>query len=325
LSDCSKAWYADGMPLISALNSVALVLVVPLGLALLPVPGPLRRPPLWVATGALAATSIWLPRGVGIALLTLPYAGLAAALAVVAASGVLRGRLRGARDLAVATALVAPTVAVSALAAERAGLHLLGFSFTVLALTVAHFHAAGFAAALIAGLGAGVDGRPARFAAAGVPAGLGLVFVGFFTTAWVGVAGTAVLTAGLWLTAWTTLHRVRGARDRLTRTLLVITAVVPLATMLLALDWALGQATDLPHPSLTWMAATHGVANLLGFAVCGLLAWRRATPVGCASRDDDSLHQWTVRRGMASPPGTCSPASMDRDRRRSPTDSRAGR
>jgi hypothetical protein len=27
--------------------------------------------------------------------------------------------------------------------------------------------------------------------------------------------------------------------------------------------------------SLTRMAATHGVANAAGFAVCGMLAWRR--------------------------------------------------
>jgi hypothetical protein len=41
------------------------------------------------------------------------------------------------------------------------------------------------------------------------------------------------------------------AVDRLTRTLLVVTAAVPPVTMLLALDWALGRATGLPHLSLT--------------------------------------------------------------------------
>jgi hypothetical protein len=33
-------------------------------------------------------------------------------------------------------------------------------------------------------------------------------------------------------------------------------------------------------PSLSWMVATHGVANATGFVLCALLAWRRlaATP-----------------------------------------------
>jgi hypothetical protein len=46
--------------------------------------------------------------------------------------------------------------------------------------------------------------------------------------------------------------------------------------MALALDRALGQVFGLPHLSVSWMVATHGVANALGFALCSLLAWRRA-------------------------------------------------
>ena len=36
-----------------------------------------------------------------------------------------------------------------------------------------------------------------------------------------------------------------------------------------------GEAVGLPHPTLTWMAATHGFGNALGFALCALLARRR--------------------------------------------------
>ena len=45
-------------------------------------------------------------------------------------------------------------------------------------------------------------------------------------------------------------------------------------SMLLALWWAVGEATGLAHPSLSWMAATHGVANALGFVLCTLLGLR---------------------------------------------------
>lgn len=36
-----------------------------------------------------------------------------------------------------------------------------------------------------------------------------------------------------------------------------------------------GRGHRTPHPTLAWMAATHGVGNALGFALCSVLAWRR--------------------------------------------------
>jgi hypothetical protein len=50
---------------------------------------------------------------------------------------------------------------------------------------------------------------------------------------------------------------------------------VLVVTMLLALSWALGHVVDTPYLPLEWMVATHGLANATGFALCGLLAWRR--------------------------------------------------
>jgi len=74
-----------------------------------------------------------------------------------------------------------------------------------------------------------------------------------------------------------------------TRALLGTSAVVLVLTMVLALSWAAGHVWDaVPHLSVTWMAATHGVANALGFAVCGLLAWGR-------------LHEEVAEPGVAAP------------------------
>jgi hypothetical protein len=181
----------------------------------------------------------------------------------------LAGRRPTATDVAVTTALVAPLIAAVALVAERGGYPLFGFRLTVLTLTVAHFHFAGFAAALSAGLVSRLtDGRWSRAAAWTVPAGTGVVLVGYFTGEAVELAGAVLLSAGMWLVGWLTWRHVRPS----------VSAVVLAASMLLALSWALGEATGLPHPSLGWMAATHGVANALGFALCGLLAWRRLRP-----------------------------------------------
>ena len=147
----------------------------------------------------------------------------------------------------------------------------------MLTLTVAHFHFAGFAAALVAGLISRITGsRAADAAALTVPAGTALVLIGYFTGDAVELAGALVLTAGMWTVSHLTWRQARtAAPDRLTAVLLGVSATVLVASMILAVSWALGEATGLPHPSLAWMAATQGVANALGFALCAMVAWRR--------------------------------------------------
>ncbi|MEV7967726.1 YndJ family transporter [Sphaerisporangium sp. NPDC088356] len=109
-----------------------------------------------------------------------------------------------------------------------------------------------------------------------MPCGTALVFLGYFVGDWAELAGAVVLTAGMWLVGWLTWTQVRrGVTDRPTRALLGVSAVTLAATMVLALSWALGEATGLPHPSVEWMAATHGVCNAAGFALCGVAAWHR--------------------------------------------------
>jgi hypothetical protein len=176
-------------------------------------------------------------------------------------------------DLALLAALAGPVIAGCALVAERAGDRLFGFGLDTLTLTVAHFHYAGFAAALVAALL--LDRQPGlvtTVAAWCVPGGTLIVLIGYFAGDPVQFAGAAVLTVGMWLTGWVTWREARPL-DLLTRVLFRVGTVVLAATMVLALDWASG----LPHLSVSWMVATHGVANAVGFALCSLLAWRRVT------------------------------------------------
>jgi hypothetical protein len=265
------------IPLVNVMVMVGMAVVVPLGLRL--VGGPYRSfARVWPVGAVPAGVSLWLPRGAWAAGLAGAYAVLTGALALAVPVRLVRYRSLAGREVALLTALGTPAIAGGSLVAERAGYRLFGFPLGTLALTVAHFHFAGFAAALIAALVCtATAGRPSATVAAWcVPSGTAIVLVGFFAGDGVEAAGAAVLTAGLWLVAWETWRRVRpAAPDRVTRALFAVVAVVPVATMLLALDWSVGRATGLPHPSVTWMAATHGVANALGFAVCGLLAWAR--------------------------------------------------
>ncbi|MFD0078637.1 YndJ family protein [Streptomyces sp. NPDC127166] len=266
--------------LVNSVVMIGMFWVVPTGLALVDGPrppgwDPLRRAwPLLAVPGALA---LWLPRSGTATALAGAYALATLALALQAPARLMLTRSLRPSEVAVLSALVAPSVAGLALVAERASYPLFGFDLDILALTVPHFHFAGFAAALVAGLVSRTsDGPAARLAALSVPAGTLLVLLGYFVDDWAELAGAAVLTTGMAAVSVLTLRERRElATDRLTRGLLAVSALVLVATMLLALSWALGEATGLPHLSLTWTAATHGLGNALGFAVCALLARRR--------------------------------------------------
>ncbi|SCD87938.1 YndJ family protein [Streptomyces sp. DvalAA-19] len=263
--------------LVNAIVMVGMFLVVPAGLRLAGLAELDRIRRLWPLFAAPGAVALWLPRGPTATALALCYAVGTVLLALHAPRRALRGRDLSPAGIALLTALVTPAVAALALVAERRGHELFGFELEILALTVPHFHFAGFAAALVAGLVCRVDDGPAgRFAALSVPLGTLLVLVGYFIGEWAELAGAVVLTAGMWtvgLLTWR-LGQAEG-RDRTTRLLLFTSAAVLVATMLLALSWAVGEATGLPHPTPTWMAATHGLGNALGFALCSLLAWHR--------------------------------------------------
>ncbi|CAL9600301.1 hypothetical protein SUDANB120_05426 [Streptomyces sp. enrichment culture] len=276
--------------LLNLVVAVGMLYVVPAGLRLIDPAALHRTARWWPLAAAPGAVCLWLPRGATATAMAALYAAAAVALAARVPGRLLRllrmpsaDRARSApAALAVATALAAPSVAATALVAERAGHRLFGFDLDILALTVPHFHYAGFAAALVAGLVCrAAPGPAARLAAYSVPGGTLLVLFGYFVDDWAELAGAVVLTAGMWAVALATWREVRPvARDRLTRGLLAASSAVLGATMLLALWWAVGEATGTVHPTLTWTAATHGVGNALGFAVCSLLAWRRLAAAG---------------------------------------------
>ncbi|MEV0139329.1 YndJ family protein [Streptomyces globisporus] len=263
--------------LVNAIVMLGMLVVVPTGLRLTGQPELERIRRLWPLFAAPGALALWLPRGTTATALSCVYAVGTVLLALHAPRRTVRGRSPDPAGIARLTALAAPAVAATALVAERSGHELFGFDLGILALTVPHFHFAGFAAALIAGLVCRVsDGPAGRFAALSVPVGTLLVLVGYFLDDRAELAGAVVLTAGMWTVGLLTWRLGHGeGRDRTTRLLLFSSSAFLVATMLLALSWALGEATGLPHPTLTWMAATHGLGNALGFTLCSLLAWRR--------------------------------------------------
>ena len=242
--------------LLNALVALGMLAIIPLGLRLTG-----RFPSWWYYAAVPGAMALWLPRG-----------WLAAALAAVYAAGTVgliwfMPRVFTIANVAIVTAYVCPSVASFSLVAERAGYPMMGFDLNVLALTVAHFHYAGFAAALIAGLlAAQGTSRWGTAASLSVPIGTAVVFAGYFLGETVELAGAVILTAGMWAAAWLMWQRMR----------LIVPAVTLGATMVLAVDWAAGHVIEVPHLSVDWMVATHGLANALGFALCTLLVLRKS-------------------------------------------------
>ncbi|MEU3049648.1 YndJ family protein [Streptomyces sp. NPDC006984] len=263
--------------LVNLIVMLGMLFVVPVGLRLMTPCPPTAIRRVWPLCALAGSAALWLPRGTAAVALAGVYAAGTLALAAEAPRRLRRTRSAAPAELAVLTALLSPSVAALALVAERGGHRLFGFDLEILGLTVPHFHYAGFAAALVAGLVCtATGGTLGRFAALSVPAGTLLVLVGYFLGDAAELAGAVVLTAGMWAVALLTWRDVRSrAREAPTRLLLALSAGVLVATMLLALSWALGEATGLPHPDLAWMAATHGLGNALGFALCSVLAWRR--------------------------------------------------
>ncbi|WP_338675044.1 YndJ family protein [Streptomyces sp. SCSIO 30461] len=261
--------------LVGIIVMLGMLLIIPMGLRLIDDPVTQRMVRFWPWCAVPGAAALWLPRGPFGAAPASVYALGTAALALSAAARLRRTRSLAPAEIATLTALATPAVAGVALVAERSGHRLFGFDLDVLALTVPHFHFAGFTAALVAGLVCRAAPAPlGRFAALSVPSGTLLVLAGYFVNNETELAGALVLTAGMWAVALLTWREIRPGSGRLKRALLGVSAASLAATMVLALCWAVGEVTGLPHPSLTWMAATHGVGNALGFGLCSMLAWQ---------------------------------------------------
>lgn len=187
------------------------------------------------------------------------------------------------------------------LVASRAGLTPMGFYEPIVLYTAAHFHYAGFAAPVVLGLlGASLraDGASAggalpwvyRLAAGVVMAGVPLVAVGITVSrslespAAVVLGGGMLLAAGLLMREGRRRVGVAAWRSRASGALLAVAGLALVLSMSFAVAFALtgsaGRAAPGGRVSFHLMAAVHGAANALGFALGALLAFAlRGPPV----------------------------------------------
>ena len=262
-----------------------MLVVVPLGLSLVPVQEessslyrlavlvqPVAALPaigsFYVETGPLAAvlSSAWF-------ILT----------GLIALFGLLRFKTRGLypiEESSIDAGLLYLPVAGVWLIVYRLGIQPFDYGETIILLTVVHFHFAGFAAPIIAGMSGRVlatrkhPQEVFRLSVFAIVASMPLVAAGITFSPWLGLIGTLLLSAGLVMLAVLTVGWVIPAVAPLTtRFLLFVGALSSCTAMVLACLYAYSLPMKLLIIDIPTMALTHGILNAFGFVACSLLAW----------------------------------------------------
>lgn len=203
---------------------------------------------------------------------------------IVALLGLSRFTARGLYPLyesSVDAGLLYLPVAGGWLIIYRLGVQPFDYGETIILLTVVHFHFAGFAAPIIAGITGkmlAAIGRPPRgiyaFIVFAIVGAMPLVAAGITFSPWAGLAGTLLLSSGLVLLAILTVARVVPAVSSLSgRLLLSIAALSSCTAMVLACLYAYSLVAHVVILRIPTMAMTHGLLNAFGFATCSLFAW----------------------------------------------------
>ncbi|HCU24439.1 MAG TPA: hypothetical protein DF383_05415 [Deltaproteobacteria bacterium] len=276
----------DAVELIFLLASWVLV---PLSLALLSVRG--GDPPLlrwsraiqpWAA--ALVTPAFFLPRGKIAGMLAMSWLGVTGLLSLQALLHLKRNLLQKTWDwsrFSIDIACLYVSVGAAWLACYCFGISPLGFGPTLTLLTAVHFHYAGFAAPILAGLlGFAVD-RPGRaFLMIYRPMvllvllGMPLVAAGITFSPLIEMIGAFVMAIGVALLGSlmlaVLLRRPIGAAAK---ALFFISGLASFAGMALALLFGLSEYTGNYWIGIPRMVQYHGWINSLGFSLCALLGW----------------------------------------------------
>ena len=260
---------------------LGIFVIVPLGLSLVQteVPKLTRIIAFALPIGATCAfIALLLEPGPVAAMLVLPWLFVTA---MVGLTGLWRVRQTGLREppeIAISAALVYLPIGAVWLFAYGFGIQPMGFGDTIVLLTAVHFHFAGFAAPLLAGLtGRYIAPKTSillTMAVVGVISGTPLVAAGITASPAIALLGALVITAGLVLLAVVSMaYVVPTIRSTIVRVLLLISALAVLPAMMLACAYAYSIVFNKLIIDIPQMAMTHGLANAFGFSLCGLTAW----------------------------------------------------
>ena len=274
--------------LIQKILLLGILVVVPLGLLLVATPNrdgthslPYRLAVIAQPIGALASVvSFLLEPGMTAAVLASLWLLVVVLIAWFGLSRFLRRGLRPSEEFCIDAGLIYVAVGGVWFTMSRLGTQPLGFGDTIVLLTAVHFHFAGFAAPILAGLTGrtvAASGRARilfRLAAMGIVSGTPLVAVGITFSPLLALVGAIVISFGLVLLAIVVLSwLLRSSASLPGRILLAVSSISSSIAMVLACLYAYSIVEKTLIIDIPRMAMTHGIVNAFGFALCGLLGW----------------------------------------------------
>lgn len=270
----------------------AMLVIVPLGLSLVVAEdqrgglGLYRWAVLVQPVAAiLAVASFFFEKGWLSASLSAAWFLFSAVVAVFGLTRLIARRIYPLEELSIDAGLLYLPVAGVWLMIYRFGIQPFDYGETIILLTVVHFHFAGFAAPIIAGLAGrkltALSRLPRRVfvvVVLAIVAAMPLIAAGITFSPWLGLIGTLLLTCGLVLLAVLTVGRILPAIDSFReRALLSTGALSSCAAMVLACFYAYSIVAHVVILRIPTMAMTHGLLNAFGFATSSLLAWSTIT------------------------------------------------
>jgi hypothetical protein len=266
----------------------AFLVIVPLALSLVPAGdqrGSLRLHRLIVLVQPVAAivtiASFFVEKGLLSAAMSIAWLILTALAALFGVTRLIARRFYPLEELSIDAGLLYLPVAGMWLVIYRLGVQPFDYGETIILLTVVHFHFAGFAAPIIAGMAGRVlaarqpqPGKIFMLIVVAMITAMPLVAAGITFSPWLGLMGTLLLTTGLVLLGVLTLARVVPAiTSPIAKILLVIAALSSCAAMVLACLYAYSIVAHTLILRIPTMAMTHGLLNAFGFVTCSLIAW----------------------------------------------------
>jgi hypothetical protein len=280
---------ADSAPieLIHKIVFFAVLVIVPLGLSLV---APLNQDSIYKLSvliqpiaALLTIASFFLDKGIPAAALSSSWLILTGLVALYAVTRLIaRGGPYPLPELSIDAGLLYLPVAGIWLVVYRLGEQPFGYGETIILLTVVHFHFAGFAVPIIAGMNGRVlastefPQRIYAFAVFGIIAAMPLVAAGITLSPVVGLIGTVLLSIALLLLAVLTIGWVRPVIHRRShKIVLVLAALASCSAMVLASLYAYSIVTHTLILTIPTMAMTHGILNAFGFVTCSLFVWSR--------------------------------------------------
>lgn len=267
----------------------AMLVIVPLGLSLVVNDPANVMYRLAVLAQPLAAivtiVSFFIDKGPLSAALTIPWFVLTAIIGLIGVTRLLSRGIYPLHETSIDAGLLYLPVAGMWLVVYRLGVQPFDYGETIILLTVVHFHFAGFAAPVAAGMAGRVLatterglGRLFPVIVVALVGAMPLVAMGITFSPWLGLAGTLLLSIGLFLLAMLTIVRVLPAISSLSaRVLLSVAALSSCVAMVLASLYSYSLVAHVVILRIPTMAMTHGLLNAFGFATCSLLAWSIVT------------------------------------------------